>query len=309
MPGAMDSSARILLLGGSGFLGSFLAEEFLALGHHITVFSRHPGRFLAPGKHTRLVAADLGDEDALVREFAVHELVVYLPWSSNPAGSWLHPVEEVEQNVRACVRVFELAAAHGVKKMVFPSSGGTVYGPQAGNATEATPPHPISPYGIGKLTAEHFLAYVRERFGMAGDVYRIGNLIGPRQPADRLQGVAAIWMDAVRKGQALQIFGDQHTIRDYVFVRDAARLMTHSLRDLSHSDTYNLGTGSGVSILDLLATFESVVGVPFDRVFHPRRPCDNDRIVLDSAKLLRHFPGFRFVPLADALRATWQACP
>lgn len=303
----MTTPIRVLALGGSGFLGSFFAECARDQDHAVTVFGRNPGRHFGADDGIRLVTGDLADFDQVCSELEQHDVVYYFPWDGNPAKSWEHPVEEVQDSVRNSVQVFELAAKAGVKKTVFCSSGGTVYGSSPENVTENHPPEPSGPYGIGKLTAEYFLRYTCKRFGMAGDVYRISNLYGPRQPIDRRQGVIGIWMDHLLRGQAIDVFGTGATLRDYVYVKDAAMLMTHSLCNPAHSDTYNLGSGQGVSILDLLKIFQTELDVDIQTRMHPQRPFDVDRIVLDSSKLVAHFPEFSFRALPEAIKETWNA--
>ena len=114
-------------------------------------------------------------------------------------------------------------------------------------------------------------------------------------------------MEAVLQGKEFLVFGDESNIRDYIYVGDVAHLMTHSLADLRSSETFNLGSGQGVSILELLEVFkEALKGENLKYRVLPRRPSDNVASVLDTSKLLAHFPGFRFQNLADKVLETWK---
>lgn len=299
---------KVIVFGGDGFLGSHLVERLVAMGHSVTVFTRAHEGGLRNLQHLSgsitAVFGDFADADAVAASLEGQEAAVDLVSSSSPIGSWEDPLAAIEVELRPAVRFFELCAQSGVRKIVFASSGGAVYGKRAGRLDEGTVPQPFSPYSIIKLCSEHFLNYFHERYGVCADTYRIGNLYGPRQLLERQQGVIAVWIGRALAGQSIDVYGDEETLRDHVFVRDAAWLMTHSLRDLDSSSTYNVGTGRGVSILELLRIFLAVAGRPVEYRLHPRRPSDNTSAILDSTKLLQHFPDFRFRELEAGIRET-----
>lgn len=301
---------KVIVFGGDGFLGSHYVESLLALGHELTVFNHsRTGMFKnlghLDGRFWKIVG-DFADAGAVAASLKGQEVAVDFVMSSTPVGSWEEPLRTIESDLCPSVRFFELCARTGVRKIIFASSGGAIYGPHAGLLDESTVPHPFSPHSIIKLCTEHFLHYYCEKHGLAADCYRIGNVYGPRQPLDRPQGVIAAWIGRTLAAQPLDVFGDEKTIRDYIFVRDAAQLMTHSLRDLEVGETYNLGTGQGTSILELLDVFRSVVGGPVEYRLHPRRASDNSSSVLASDKLLRHFPGFVFHGLDEGIRESFE---
>ncbi len=299
---------KVIVFGGDGFLGSHLVERLVAMGHTVTVFTRAHEGDLRNLQHLAgsitVVFGDFADADAVAGSLEGQEVAIDLISSTSPVESWADPLVAIEAELRPSVRFFELCAKMGVRKIVFASSGGAVYGQRSGRLDEATVAQPFSPYSIIKLCSEHFLNYFHEKFGVCADTYRIGNLYGPRQLLERRQGVIGVWIGHVLAGKHIDVYGDDDTLRDHVFVRDAAWLMTHSLRDLDSSDTYNLGTGQGVSILELLRIFIAAAGRPVEYRLHPRRPSDNTSAILDSAKLLRHFPGFRFRELEAGIGET-----
>ncbi|MFP6905603.1 MAG: NAD-dependent epimerase/dehydratase family protein [Verrucomicrobiota bacterium] len=301
---------RILVTGGDGFVGSHFVERAVNDGHEVSVLdqfvdgcSKH---LRSVEDRVRLIPHILDDNDSMTFMDEGFDVVYHFAWNSHPVKAWEQPEIEVQSNLPILLHLSRRAAASGVRKLVFASSGGTVYGTREGLIDERVVPRPFNPYGIGKLTAEHLLYYVQQRYGIATDVYRIANAYGPRQDPDRQQGVIAVWMDRVRKGETLQVFGDDQTLRDYVHVEDIAYLMSHSLRDLRHSDTYNLGTGRGVSVLQLIDLFKAVVDVNIDFNIAARRDLDNASAVLDAQKLLSHFPGFAFQTLEASLPKLWR---
>lgn len=301
---------NVLVMGGDGFLGSHLVDRLVGQGHSVSVFDRFPYQVTRNLEHLRnkirLIHGEFCNRKDIGDSLKGQDVVYHFICTTNPAESWNDPLIEVEENIRPTLTFLEIAVAERLRKVVFPSSGGTVYGPQGRPVDEATLPCPMSPYGIAKLAIENFLWYFHRRHGIAVDIYRIGNPYGPRQPVFRPQGVIAVWMHAILCGSPVHVYGDHTTLRDYVFVGDVADLMLHSVVDPSTSDTYNLGTGNGISVLQLLEIFRKVIDVPFECHHHERRPSDNTSIVLNSGRLLCRYPQFRFRPMEEMIAQTWE---
>jgi UDP-glucose 4-epimerase len=254
----------------------------------------------------RFVHGDFFDTADVARALDGVDVAYNLVSAFNPASAWERPGEVLQRDAMGAVRFFEACVDHGVSKVVYTSSGGTIYGPRPGRIAEDALPRPFNPHAICKLAVEHFLEYFRVRHAMAGDVYRISNVFGPRQPLVSNQGVIAVWMRRILDGEPVDVFGDENTLRDYIYVEDATLLMTHSLADTTASDTFNLGTGVGVSILDLLELFREVAGADFEARRHPRRPSDNTSAVMDNSKILALYPDFSFRDLGEMLARTWE---
>lgn len=300
---------RVLVFGGDGFIGSYFVQHAVEAGHKVTVFDRFPFGESRNLEHLRgkisffpgefLNRADV--ENALVG----HDVVYHCISMTNPASSWNDPFVEIDGNVRLSLQLFELAAHQGVSQIVFFSSGGTVYGKCNGIIHEDFLQKPFTPYGIGKVTIEHFLRYFAEHNDINATIYRIGNVFGPRQPMNRPQGVIAVWMNLILKGQELMIYGDSQTIRDYIYVGDVARLVGNALDFSEESGTYNIGSGRGVAITELLEIFKRVIDLEFTYRLLPRRDFDNESVVLDSRRLLSRLPDFAFTDLEEKLAETW----
>lgn len=300
---------KVVVFGGDGFIGSHLVDRLVAGGHEVSAFARFRNNVSKNlthlAGHFRMLPGDFSHRDAVAAALKGQEAAYHCITASNPVLGWNNPYGEIDHELRNAVQFFDLCTQQGVRKVVYASSGGTVYGPGC-PVDENAVPHPYNPYGICRLAAEHFLDYFRARNGLATDVYRIGNVFGPRQPLHASQGVIAVWMGHILEGKPLQVFGDETTLRDYVYAEDAAELMTFSLRDLASSGTYNIGSGQGTSILHLLDMFRAVVDKPFDYNIQPRRPSDNPCAILPSGKLLGLCPEFRFQDLQETLRRTWE---
>jgi len=301
---------KILVLGGDGFIGSHFVDQAVSLGHDVTVFDRFPYKISRNlekqrGK-IRFVSGEFANRDDLSRCLDGQDVVYHFICATNPAESWNDPFIEIEDNLKDSIKLFELAAQKGIRKIVFPSSGGTVYGPQEKPVDEKAAPRPLSPYGIIKLATENFLHYFQVHSGIDVDIYRIGNAYGPRQPIQRPQGVIAVWMQDILNGSEIQVYGDRKTLRDYIYIKDIAFLMTHSLNYQASSGVYNLGSGVGTSIIRLLEIFQTVIDMPIKHCIQSRRTLDNASIVLDSSKLVANFPGFKFQNLEDKIAETWN---
>lgn len=300
---------KILIIGGDGFLGSHMVDQAVQLGHTVSVFDRFSGRTSKNLEHrksqVRFLAGEFSNRALLASALEGQEIVFHFVWSANPATSWNDPFVELE-NIRSSVQLFELAAQRGVQKIVFPSSGGTVYGCQTKMVGANTLPDPFSPYGISKLTAEFFLKYFNKRTNLQYDIYRIGNAYGPRQPVSSSQGVIPAWMNAILNKSVVQVYGDQDVLRDYVYVEDIAHLMTYSIQNLASSGIYNIGTGIGTSVIELLEIFREVINEPFEFSISSKRAFDNSSAVLDGSKIKSFFPDFTYHKLRDKIPQTWN---
>jgi UDP-glucose 4-epimerase len=301
---------NILVLGGDGFIGSHLVDYIYPLGHNITIFDRFTADVSINLEHLRgkvtFFPGEFSNREILKHALQHKDIVYHCISLTTPASSWNDPYIEIIDNLRNSVQLFELAAENGVRKIVFCSSGGTVYGRKQGLLNEKELPKPFSPYGICKLASEHFLNYFQHRSNLAFDIYRIGNPYGPRQPMKTSQGVIAVWLGNILRGDELLVCGNNETIRDYIYVEDVARLMAHSLRDLPSSDVFNISSGRGTSILELLEIFKVIIEVPFNYKIFPPRCFDNNSVILDNSKIMSHFPGFKFRELEAGIRNTWK---
>ena len=301
---------KVVVFGGNGFIGSHFVDQLVHWGHTVTVYDRFTkGKDNCahhPADKVTKVTGDYTDPDSVSGVLKGADIVYNFISPFNPITSWNKPVESVLMNVLPDMQLCELCIDHDVQKLVYLSSGGTIYGPRVGLTDEKVLPNPFNPHGICKLTVEYFLNYYRVKNGLMSDVYRVGNVFGPRQPLDSAQGVIAVWMKRILSGEPIDVYGDRHTLRDYIYVKDATRLLGHSLADLTDSDVFTLGTGKGVSVIDLLEIFKEVIDMPFESHIHPRRVSDNTSSVLSSEKILRFYPDFAFRDLKDMIRHTWE---
>lgn len=232
-------------------------------------------------------------------------VVYHFASNTSPATTWLNPADEFNATIGLSARIFDLCGSCGVRKVVYHSSGGTVYGASSTPWTEDQLPVPANPHGIAKLATEHFLAYYARMHAYQYDIYRIGNPYGPRQRGSGRQGVVGVWMTQILHDQPVLVYGDDSVLRDYIFVEDAAALMAHSLHDVTSSGVFNVGSGRGTSIRELFDLISRIVDLPVQGEFMDSRAFDNRSIVLNTDKLRGLKPSVRLRLLEEGLRLTW----
>ena len=290
---------RSLVTGGAGFIGSHLVDALIARGDEVLVLDD-----LSTGKRENLAAAT--DQGAQLRELditdagAVFETigsfspqrVFHLAAQIDVRKSMADPGFDVRLNVLGTVNVLEAASRAGAARVIFTSSGGTVYGEGEGREdelpfSEDAPNRPDSVYGQSKLAAEGYVQYYLRNHGLPAATLRLANVYGPRQDPATEAGVVAIFSEKARDGSRPDVFGTGEQTRDYVYVGDvvAAILAADS------ADTpgpYNVGTGVETSVLDLVELIAAATGRnDFEPEFEPAREGEVERNVLDTERAAR----------------------
>lgn len=277
-----------ILLGGTGFLGQHLRIRLSACGARFaTVGRRFPAMLGAALPGERFVLADefageVGDD--LMRQAKV---LVYLIGRSVPSTYTQDPWQEVGVNVDPAMQtMWRCATLNPDLKIVFISSGGTVYGYASREPTPETfPSAPISGYGLGKLMIEEALRFIGRTRGTRFSILRVANPVGKCQISTE-QGIVAIAIRAVLSGQPVTLFGGGTQVRDYVDADDVADAIVAAGEDRSHDgSTWNIGSGVGVSVSEMMDLIGAVVGRPVSVVHQPARPVDVPYIVLDITRV------------------------
>lgn len=298
-----------MVVGGNGFLGSSVVDELVRAGHEVTAFDRFSSgepAFTSPG--VRRIAGDFLSRSALRSALEGQEYLFHFLSTSTPALAEDDPSLDVRTNVSQTVTMFELAVAAGVSCVYFASTGGAMYGSVGDeNASEETVPAPVSPYAIGKLAIEGYLRYFRRKHGLASVSFRISNPYGPRQHRGRTQGVIPIFLQRLADGLPLRVYGDGTMVRDYIYADDAARMIVATVGLETRHDVYNVGSGTGASINDLVALTTSVAGATAAVETIPQPSTFVDRVVLDVGRYSAEFGAPELVSLEDGVAATWAA--
>jgi len=277
-----DAKRTILLLGGTGFLGTNLAAWLQDAGHRVLV----SGRSAQSRDGRAALALPLNDIAAI--ENLVHaeiiDTVVHLACQMLPASSEPDYVREITEVNLPMIQLARALSTMGVG-LTFISSGGTVYGASTqAAASEDDPCRPISLYGQAKLEAEIHLRFLARTSGLRLLILRPSNPYGMHQPLQSTQGLVSVILGRIAGDRPLDIWGDGSTVRDYIFVDDAVRSMGELI--VRHAEgTYNVGSGKGATLIDVVRAAEAVTGKTVALQFHPARPADVPRLVLDVTRL------------------------
>jgi UDP-glucose 4-epimerase len=297
---------KALVLGGTGFIGSFVVDRLLAQGHQVRVFSRTPEIFRAPLLAVDYRMANFDDLPALTDALRGVDLVFHLISTTIPGTSNQDPVFDIESNLVATVQLIQRIRDSGVRKLVYLSSGGTVYGiPETLPIPEDHPLRPICSYGIVKVAVENYLHMFQQLYGLDYVVIRASNPYGERQGHFGTQGVIGTFLNKTLKGEELEVWGDGELIRDFVYGEDLARLCVAA----GASDkigVYNAGSGAGHSIKGIIACVEEAVGRKVVVNFRASRNFDVPKVVLDISKASREFGWRPEVDLASGIKMTWD---
>ena len=278
-----------LILGGRGFIGRHVAVLLAHNGHNVMLADRvRPEYSFPPDAAERISWRPLefasADWDALVAEAAV---VHHYAWTSIPASANNNPSGDLTSNVTGTLALLEALRRRGDARIVFASSGGTVYGRlQKIPVSEDHPLLPITAYGAGKATAEIYLGLYRALHGMDCRVARIANPYGAGQNLARGQGAVTTFVHHALTNQPIVIWGDGEVVRDYIHVTDVATaLVALALRPLLDMyQTFNIGSGTGISLNSLIAELEIGLNRRLDVRREPARPFDVPVSILDISR-------------------------
>jgi UDP-glucose 4-epimerase len=278
---------RILVTGGAGFIGSNVADRFIADGHDVAVLDNLSSGFreFVPAK-ARFYEADVTDAAAIERCFAEFrpEVVDHHAAQIDVRKSVTDPVFDASVNILGGLRLLEACTRHRVRKFVYASTGGALYG--EGRQLPATEDHPINPeapYGVSKHTLEHYLYLWKLLHGLDYTVLRYPNVYGPRQNPHGEAGVNAIFIGLMLEGKRPRIFGTGEQVRDYLYVSDVVEANVIAL-GRAGGEMLNLGTGVGTSVLDIVRGLNAILGTAIEPMIEAARPGEIQRIYLDATR-------------------------
>lgn len=300
-------SGDVLIIGGGGFIGARLAPQLLAAGRRVTVLGRSPAPRHALPEGVRYVAGDFSRLEVLRPLLETHGEVVHLAYATVPNTSYDNPLGDLLENLPPTVQLFAAAASAGCR-LVLVSSGGTVYGEASVlPVSERHPTYPISPYGVTKLTLEKYANLYAATHGLQVVCVRPANAYGEGQRPFAGQGFIATAMGSTMRGEPVTIFGARGTVRDYLHVDDLAAGIVCALLRGKPGETYNLGSGTGLSnlaVVEAIAPLLREIGHAVRVVHAAERPFDVRANVLDSTKLQTHTHWAPSVDFATGLLRT-----
>ena len=299
---------QILILGAAGFIGTNLTLRLLKEGKEVVAFDvPHANMELHEkmgAKIARGTLRSLTDEECRpALDFTRIDTVYHLISTTCPTNSNKDIVREMEENVIDTLRLLNVLVENGVKKIVFLSSGGTVYGKEhTGVVSEEDEACPISSYGVQKLTIEKLLYLYHEMHGLDYRIVRLSNPYGPYQKHNGVQGVVSTFLWKAMHDEEINIYGDGSVIRDYIFIDDAIEGILNIASDGAGAKLYNLGSGHGVSVNEVCDAIAQVLGVTLNVTHTPARAVDVPKNVLNVERYESEFGAAGKIALRDGIR-------
>lgn len=276
---------RCLVLGAGGVLGINLCNMLVACGATVTAYGRTAPPQGSLHQEVKWISGQFDDVRSLTRAVKGQEFVFHLISGTIPEASNRDPAADLVTNVLSTVRLLEVCCREGVRKIIFPSSGGTVYGVPGGvPIPESSPTEPISGYGISKLAIEKYLNLFHRLHGLDYHICRISNIYGPFQQGNRRQGLVAATIRRALLKEPVEIWGDGEVIRDFVYVDDVVAAMLYGCFYSGIHRVMNVGSGMGLTVNQVVRDIELMLddGV-IVKLYHPGRTVDVPANILDTS--------------------------
>ena len=303
--------SRILVAGGAGFIGSNFVEEAIRRGHAVTVLDRHGATSGLPADargQMKWIDGDFRDPDAARAACAGQDVAFHLIGTTLPKSSNDDPEFDFISNVSGTIRLLQAAKQQGVRKIVFISSGGTVYGiPRQMPIPETHPTDPISSYGISKLAIEKYLALFHSEHGLDYVILRVANPYGPHQRPERAQGAISVFTWRALNREPIMIWGDGSVVRDYVYVSDVVAAMMKVMDYSGEPRLFNVGSGVGHTLTDIVQVIERLLGRRVEVSHASPRSLDPPANVLDISSARRALGWMPTVSFEEGIRRSIAA--
>ncbi|HEX5035016.1 MAG TPA: NAD-dependent epimerase/dehydratase family protein [bacterium] len=297
---------RILITGGAGFIASHVQDAYLAAGHEVAVLDNlATGQKANLSPKSRFYELDIRDS-AIERAFAEFqpEAISLHAAQMDVRRSVEDPVYDCQVNGLGMLNLLEASRRHRVKKAIFASTGGAIYGEQEYfPADEKHPTQPASPYGITKLLGEKYLSFYQDTYGLEAVALRYANVYGPRQNPHGEAGVVAIFATKLLRREVPTINGDGLQTRDYVFVEDVVRANLLALKP-GVKGIYNIGTGRETDVVQIFQGLAREAGVEAAPKHGPAKAGEQRRSVISAAKIGQELGWKPQIPLAEGLKRT-----
>ncbi|MGQ9799644.1 MAG: NAD-dependent epimerase/dehydratase family protein [Ignavibacterium sp.] len=298
---------KILVTGGAGFIASHITDAFVNEGHQVVVLDDLSSGFEKNiNPKAKFVKGNICDKELVEKLFGEEnfDLVNHHAAQMDVRRSVKDPAFDANTNIIGTINLLQNSIKYKVKKFMFASTGGAVYGEQSYfPADENHPTQPRSPYGISKLAVEKYLFFYNAEYGMNYTILRYANIYGPRQNPFGEAGVVAIFSTKLLKGEQPIINGSGEQTRDYVYVGDVVKANLLTLNDTAN-DIYNVGTGIETSVNQLFHKLNSIIKANKEEKHGPAAPGEQMRSVITSEKLFKKFGWKPSTILEDGLKLT-----
>lgn len=295
----------ILLIGGTGFIGTALAHTLAAKGHEVHVLARNADPGNRNGVHYHRGAMD--DPEVVLPLLRQCHSLVHLATTTTPGTPAANPVQEIEQSLLPSARLIEIMACAAPARLLFVSSGGSLYGnPKQLPVSELQCAAPVSWHAAGKVALEAFFTTFAHASNVPLAILRPSNLYGPGQPLRAGFGIVRTLLEKIRRGEPIEIRGDGSAVRDYLYIDDAVDACCRLLDQPQATGAYNAGSGNGVSIATLIKLCSEATGCSVPVIYQPAPNSDVRAIILDSSRLSGDTGWCPRWSLKEGISRTWD---
>jgi len=303
---------RLTVFGGGGFIGSAIADRLLKDGHELRIFERprvEPYRQFSDGERVEWLTGDLMSVHDVSTAIDGVDVVLHLVSTTLPKSSNDDPIYDVQSNLVATLQLLNAMVAKRVRKIVFISSGGTVYGnPTYLPLDENHPTEPLVSYGITKLAIEKYLLMYQSLHGIKANILRVANPFGEHQRVETAQGAVSVFLNKAIQNQPIEIWGDGSVTRDYLYISDVAEAFARAVDYDGAKSVFNISSGEGTSLNEMIGVLERVLGSDVVRHYQPSRPFDVPVSVLANSLARQELGWEPQVSLEDGIikTAAWM---
>lgn len=296
---------NILIIGGNGFIGSHLIDHLLPLGHRVRVFDISNERFREPLQNVDYRISRLDNIPELYEAMLGIDIIFHFASSSVPSTSNIDQIGDVNSNLITTLNILNLMHRLSVKKIVYLSSGGAVYGNVDHNPIDENAPiKPISSYGIVKSTIEHYILLYNRLYNIDYLIARPSNPYGPRQGHFIAQGVISTFLRKSLNSDSFSVFGDGFATKDYIYITDFVSLLWQ-LVEKDAQGIYNVGSGVGTDLNQIISCINLVTGIDNVVNYSPQKSYDVSNFILDISKLKKVLGEVSFTSLEHGISNTW----
>lgn len=297
-----NENCRVLVTGGAGFIGKHLISALLVEGYHVRSFD-----LKTPDINDVNLEGMVGsftDSEAVRNALVDVDIVYHLASTTIPKKSNEYPIDDINTNLAGSVDLINKSIEAGVRRFIFVSSGGTVYGaPSYLPVDEKHPTNPLCSYGIVKLAIEKYLLMYQQISPLSCAIVRLSNPYGEKQNPKSGQGVIAAFCDKAIRGESLEIWGDGSVVRDYLHISDVvSALLLVAKKEMNNDGVLNIGYGVGHSLNDVIKLIELSLDRSVNKNYHPGRSFDIQETYLDITKAKKQFNWSPSIPLEKGIK-------
>jgi UDP-glucose 4-epimerase len=298
--------SKALVTGGAGFIGSNLVDYLLEEDFDVRVLDNlSTGKISNISKQVELIKGDINDIKLVKTSMKDVQYVFHLAAQASVSVSMKNPLLDAQVNSLGTLNVLEQAKNSEVEQFIFSSTGGAIYGePKHIPVNESGFEEPISIYGVSKLSAEKYIKFY-QKMGLNCSILRFANVYGPRQDPFGEAGVLSIFLNNIKMGKPIYVYGDGSSSRDYVFVKDIARVAFEMVKK-PHPFPINIGSGKETILNDLIQIIKDVLKKDFNVIYTKEREGDVKNIYLDCQNLQKHFGWIPSTSLEEGILELWN---